>query len=633
MRVEAWLMAATLICLEAEAAPNVSGPAALPSGAIRRLGAAGPRLGAGVTDYCYLPDGRVVMLKGGTIEIHDLAGAGLAATYRVSKTVLNSLALRADGRALLLTDRLGTVWQWDLIDNAQLCTWATGQKSLACAVYSSDAQRVLTLGVQPFTLKQWDLQTCRETLAIDKAGGMVEFARALFASDGKTAWVCGGVEHVLEQYDMSTGECVATLLKGYFGYTMELSPDGKRLLVGSRSLASEWDLATRKQLQRFTGHHGGAVNAVAYCRDPDQILTGSRDGSIRLWDRRKATVLARWFIHQGTVHRIRVSPDGNWVLSQADGRLVETNLGSGQPRRPSEGHNASVSSVAILPDRQAASAGDDGSICVWDLASGKVVRHWQASLLGVNGLASVGGGRQLAAGCGDGQVRLYETRTGKLLKELPVHSGVVRAVISLPDGNRFATSADDGSILIHTLGADSPPVQLVGHRGGVLALAVSPDGNRLMSGGRDCSVRLWDLHSGKLLATCDDAHPGWVLSVCFSADGRRGYSGARNGCIVEWDLEAGKPVRNFEQEGTCQALQASSDGQLYCALSSGVVARWDLATGKRTAQFKGHRAAARAIALMSDARQLLSASSDSTLLVWDVGEVDEAAKKATKRPK
>jgi WD40 repeat protein len=633
MRVEPWLLAAALVCLDAQAAPKASDPAALPSGALLRLGSASPRLGAGVTDYCYLPDGRVVMIKGGTIELHDLAEAGLLATYRVSKTALNSLTLRPDGHALLLTDRLGTVWQWDLAANAQLSTWTTGQKSLACAVYSPDAQRVLTLGVQPFTLKQWDLQSGKEMLAIDKAGGMVEFARALFAPDGKTAWVCGGVEHVLEQYDLTAGQCVASLLKGYFGYTMELSPDGKRLLVGSRSFASEWDLATQKLLQRFAGHHGGAVNALAYCRNPDQILTGSRDGSIRLWDRRKAKVLDRWFIHQGTVQCIRVSPDGKWMLSQADGRLVETNLDSGQPRRPPQGHNAPVSSAVLLPDRHAASAAEDGSICVWDLASGKTVRTWQASLLGIYSLAAVSGGRQLAVGCGDGQVRLYETQTGKLLKELPVHSGFVRAVISLPGGNRFVTSADDGSILVHTLDADSPPLRLLGHRGGVLALAASPDGNRLLSGGRDCSVRLWDLHTGKLLATCDDAHPGWVLSVCFSADGQRGYSGARDGRIVEWNLEAAKPFREFAQEGTCLALQASPDGQLYCALATGIIARWDLATGKRTAQLKGHRAAARTIALTSDARQLLSASSDSTLLVWDLAAADKPAKKTTNRPK
>ena len=632
MRVEPWLLAAALVCLDAQADPKTSDPAALPAGAVQRLGTAGPRLGAGVTDYRYLPDGRVVMIKGGTIALYDLAGAGLTATHRVSKTALSSLTLRPDGRAMLLTDRLGTVWQWDLIANAQLSTWSTGQKSLASAVYSSDAQRVLTLGVRPFTLKQWDLQTGQEMLSIDKAGGMVEFSRALFASDGKTAWVCGGVEHVLEQYDMTTGQCVATLLNNYCGYTMELSPDGKRLLVGSRSLASEWDLATQKQLQRFTGHHGGAVNALAYCRDPDQILTGSRDGSIRLWDRRNAKILARWFIHQGTVQRIRVSPDGKWMLSQADGRLVETNLESGRPRTSSEGHIAAVASAVLLPDRQAASAADDGSICVWDLATGKAMLTWQASLLGVRGLAAVCGGRQLAAGCGDGQVRLYETQTGKLLKELPVHSGSVQALISLPGGNRFASSADDGLILVHTLDADSPPLRLLGHRGGVLTLAVSPDGNRLLSGGRDCSVRLWDLRTGKLLVTCDDAHPGWVLAVCFSPDGRRGYSGASDGRIVEWDLEAGKPQRDFAQAGTCCDLQASSDGQLYCALSTGIVARWDLASGKRTAQLKGHRAAARAIALMPDARELLSASSDSTLLLWDLGQADKPVKKSPKRP-
>jgi len=450
---------------------------------------------------------------------------------------------------------------------------------------------------------------------------MVQCNQGLYAADGRAVWIAGGVGHVLEQYDPATGECLTKILKNYNGYCMELSADGKRLLVGSRGYASEWDLTTRKQLCQFTGHHGGAVGAVAYCRDPDRILTGSRAGSIRLWDRRKAEVLNRWFVHQGHVGRIRVSPDGRWMLSSGDGRLVETNIESGEPRLPAQGHRSGVSAAVFLPGRRAASASTDGSICVWDLGTGKPLRTWQASLLGVHALASVAGGRQLAAGCGDGQLRLYETDSGKLLNELPAHLGYVRAVVAIPGGDRVATSADDGCILVHDLAGKSEPARLPGHRGGVLALAASPDGKRLLSGGRDCSVRLWDLTTGKPLAVHDDAHPGWVLAVCFSPDGRRGYSGARDGRIVEWDLQAGNSTRVLEQRESPLALVCDRDGQLLSAYSNGRIGRWDLAAGKRTALHKAHQGAVLALALSPGDKQFLSTSSDSTLLLWEIKSI------------
>ena len=619
MRVPRLVLAVALLAgLETHAAGPASKPADLPAGAVLRLGSAEPALGAGVADYAYLPDGRVAMLAGGRIQIHDLARAELLATHSVSKAALSTVALRPDGQALLLTDRTGTVRQWDLKAQAELNAWPSSQERLCCAAYSPDAQRVITIGSYPPTLKLWDAQTGRQLLCVDQTGGMVQFNWVVCSPDGKTAWVCGGVDHVLEQYDLATGQCLAKLLKNYCGYRMELSSDGQRLLVGSRSYASEWELATGKELKRFTGHHGGAVNCPTYGRDPDQILTGSRDGSIRLWDRRKAEVLARWFVHTDTVQHLRVAPDGKWMLSHANGRLVETDLDSGQPRRPPLGHNEGISAAVLLPERRAASAAVDGSICVWDLASGKPLRTWQADLLGVRGLAAVCGGQQLAAGCGDGQIRFYATNNGALLKELRAHQGYIRAAIAMPGGNRLATSADDGCILVHDLDGSSQPMRLEGHQGGVLALAASPDGARLLSGGRDCSVRLWDARSGKSLAVYDDAHPGWVLTVCFSADGRRGYSGARDGCIVEWDLETGKRAREFNQPGAYLALACTRAGQLCAAHSSGILYRWDLATDRKPARSAGHRGAVLALALSPDTQQLLSASADRTLLLWDL---------------
>ena len=66
---------------------------------------------------------------------------------------------------------------------------------------------------------------------------------------------------------------------------------------------------------------------------------------------------------------------------------------------------------------------------------------------------------------------------------------------------------------------------MVGHSGAVWGLAV--DGNRVVSGGVDRTIKMWDLFSGRCLATLR-GHESWVSSVSFSAD---------RGCIVSgsWD--------------------------------------------------------------------------------------------------
>ena len=75
-----------------------------------------------------------------------------------------------------------------------------------------------------------------------------------------------------------------------------------------------------------------------------------------------------------------------------------------------------------------------------------------------------------------------------------------------------------------------------GHAGHVLSVAFSPDGRTLASGGTDCTIRLWDVATGKELRTLR-GHTGLIGSLDFNHDGTQLVSASRRDNTVKvWDV-------------------------------------------------------------------------------------------------
>ncbi len=644
----------------------------LPEGAVQRLGTLRLTYQGDVADYCYLPDGRTAVAVGHYVDVWDMSTAERLERHEVASQTLRSIECRDDGRVLLLAQSNGDVLEWNLETREKIRGWTTGQKDLGSAVYSPDGKRALTVAKLPPTLKQWDVETGKELIAIK--GGMAYFQQAVYGPDGATAWIGGGHAHVLEEYDLESGERLRALLRDYCVYDMARSPDGERLLVGSRHRALEWRMADAEKLGEFSGHHGYAVPSVAYCGEPDQILTGSRDGSIRRWNRHNSKVLDRWIAHEGHVNSMKISPDGRWVLSYSGGRLVEYDVNTGEPRLDVSRHMGAVQDAAFSPgDKRVVSASVDGTLAIWDIQTGGITKTIQVGELGVCCVAVSPDGGRVAAGSTDGVIREFDTATGELVRKLEGHRGMVRSLAYLPQERqmsshdysdagerqidpyhvdpaandqetpvviaenpakihpqavdsscRLVSSADDGAVLLWAQDGTEPVARLEGHRGGVLTLDVSGNGRYLITGGRDCTVRLWDLPARKSIRTIDPAHLGWVEAVAF-ADGPGdagpvAVSAGRDGRVIKWHLLDGEELDSVSHGSWVKALAVDrGQSRVYSAGDDGDIAVRDLDGGDLIRRFAGHNETVNGLGLSANGDLLVSASSDTTLVVWSCG--------------
>jgi COMPASS component SWD3 len=121
---------------------------------------------------------------------------------------------------------------------------------------------------------------------------------------------------------------------------------------------------------------------------------------------------------------------------------------------------------------------------------------------GVRAVVISPSGQTLISGGRDDTIKFWNLRTGKLLRSLDAHSDGVTSIAISPDGKRIVS----GGISTPTMKVWDLRTFLVlkgesGHTQPVETVAISSDGRLIASGSDDHTIKLWNLHTLKLLDT------------------------------------------------------------------------------------------------------------------------------------
>jgi sterol desaturase/sphingolipid hydroxylase (fatty acid hydroxylase superfamily) len=226
------------------------------------------------------------------------------------------------------------------------------------------------------------------------------------------------------------------------------------------------------------------------------------------------------------------------------------------------------------------------------------------------------GGECVASGGEDGTVRLWDGATGRERLALLGHTRPVRGVALSADGAWLVSAGYDKTVRLWDAQTGESVRVLTGHTGGILSVAISGDGRRLVSGGADFAARVWDAAAGRAVLVLEGP-PAAVLGVAASGDGRR-IVAARGREVVVWDAGAGRELTLTGHTDLVYGVAISPDGRrIVSGGCDGTVRLWDGTTGRERLTLAGHAGPVYAVALSADGWRLASGGADRTVRIWD----------------
>lgn len=242
-----------------------------------------------------------------------------------------------------------------------------------------------------------------------------------------------------------------------------IDPTGKFLVTAvietlDDNIIRLWDLNTKESKQ--LGSHGkyewNRVQAVAFAPDSQTVISGDKNGRIKVWD------------------------------ASGAGEIKTTSI----PK-----HDTQIRCMAVDNKNNILASGDQkGNIKIWELGVASITEKMtiSATSLPINSLAFSPNGKILVSSGDDYTIKLWNAETGEPYDPHErKHSDIVNSVAFSSDGKLIASGDDEGRIKIWSLKSQTAIFVRKEHTSAVTSVVFTRDG-KLISGGKDGKLIKWE---------------------------------------------------------------------------------------------------------------------------------------------
>jgi WD40 repeat protein len=499
------------------------------------------------TSLAYSPDGKLLVAGTANQDVDGATWVWDAESFSVLHTrkqayPVISVAFDKDGR-FASGNASGEVLFWRKRGDYSQVTEFAHRSPVSSIAFGSNGELISAGGA---SINIWNTTTNKWERGIS---GNFQSVECISVSTNGETLATGGSDQTVRLWDVQTGKELLSfgsfqgeVIRIQFGLNGNLAVKSKDM-----NHVTYWRVDEGSQdVQSFMGITGIAYH-VAFSPDGKWLAaTSSETGNVLIWDKQTGAIAHEVSNESRNINEIAFSPDGRWIFlggidttvhllevetvkqSTLKGNAADIALPADRTGVAPFSTSDTIDVGAFSPDgKTLATNGLKGTVLLWDLKTGQVIRQLQSVSSEVNAPLDGSGLRN-----------------------------VIAWLVFSPNGRYLASGGTSGVVTVWNIYNDETPRTF--DAGDLLTTgAFSPDSQYLASGGR--SLRLWNLESNRGVLEISGNNER-VASIAFSPGGK----------LLAWATGYARKVRFWDMGmGTERlALQDCESASMSIAFSS-----------------------------------------------------------------
>jgi len=456
-----------------------------------------------ITHATFSPDGQYLASGSddGTVRIWDIDQAEQIGFQPNHEAAIQQMKFSSEGKLLVTVGADARARLFNIEQGKELYSFS--HPASCCSLYFitetiflQDGKTLLTAG-RGGRIKLWDTTSGEELNEI------------LMSSTGANVWSMGFLEdsqQVVTAFTYS-GDSVYLLdpLEGSITqrlahysdsmWDIEISGDGNLLAAVERVGTAEiWSTSSRSLEQTMLRNHRGGVNGVAFSPDETLLVSGSSDGTVRLWflsSGKEARTLEGF---GDSVNGITFSHDGRFLLvGTGDKKVTVLNVNRDYEHQQDWTFPEAVYSVAVSRDGKLVAVGLANGTTTW--STFPYISDWTEYSFGPDSILQVefSPAGLLLTRDSEGRIRIIDPATGEIQVEHQMEDEYVYDAVYSPDGSLLVITCGEGWLKIIDTRTGEEIFSQKGHASAVMGAAFNPEGTRLYTGSWDGTLGIWGI--------------------------------------------------------------------------------------------------------------------------------------------